>query len=138
LLNVSPDIRQQILAFPALGPGEQEQRGTAIAGCVLTDAELDHTAGLLFLREGGTFGIHCTATVRRWLQDSFSVAPVLACFSKPSWHELPLNGSAELSLPDGSLSGLRVRAFEAGRHVPRFVKADAASATGSVIGLQAE
>src|SRR3954454_23460077 len=52
LLNVSPDVRQQILAFPELRPPEGQQRGTAIAGCVLTDAELDHTAGLLILREG--------------------------------------------------------------------------------------
>src|SRR2546426_4412183 len=52
LLNVSPDVRQQILAFAALGPREEDtRRGTAIAGCLLTDAELDHTAGLLLLRE---------------------------------------------------------------------------------------
>src|SRR5947209_7241712 len=47
LLNVSPDIRQQVLAFAALGPPEGARRGKSIAGCVLTDAELDHTAGLL-------------------------------------------------------------------------------------------
>ena len=52
LLNVSPDVRQQVLAFPELGPPKGTQRGTAIAGCVLTDAELDHSAGLLTLREG--------------------------------------------------------------------------------------
>src|SRR5438046_10407726 len=54
LLNVSPDVRQQILAFPALGPPEGTKRGTGIAGCVLTDAELDHTAGLPRSREGET------------------------------------------------------------------------------------
>src|ERR671939_799419 len=47
LLNVSPDVRQQLLAFPALGPPEGRERGTAVAGCVLTDAELDHTLALL-------------------------------------------------------------------------------------------
>src|SRR5437763_15549000 len=65
LLNVSPDIRQQILAFPALGPPERTDRGTSIIGCVLTDAELDHAAGLLQLREGTPIRICCTATVRR-------------------------------------------------------------------------
>src|SRR5947207_9733605 len=65
LLNVSPDVRQQFLAFPALGPGEGTGvRGSAIVGCLLTDAELDHTAGLLLLREGGPFAVHCTETVR--------------------------------------------------------------------------
>src|SRR5262249_14432130 len=80
LLNVSPDVRQQILAFPALGPPEGQQRGSAIAGCVLTDAELDHTAGLLHLREGGKFTIYCTTTVRRWLNVSFPVEPILVWF----------------------------------------------------------
>ena len=56
LLNVSPDVRQQILAFPAPGAaGRAASAGTAIAGCVLTDAELDHTTGLLLLREGPPF-----------------------------------------------------------------------------------
>src|SRR6185369_26314 len=69
LLNISPDVRQQVIAFPDLGPREGEQRGSAIAGCVLTDAELDHVTGLLLLREGGTFGVYSTSMVRRWLND---------------------------------------------------------------------
>src|SRR5438128_2278681 len=50
LLNVSPDVRQQVLAFPDLGPSpgdaKSAPRGSRIAGCILTDAEIDHTAGL--------------------------------------------------------------------------------------------
>jgi pyrroloquinoline quinone biosynthesis protein B len=139
LLNVSPDVRQQILAFPALGPGTGTGgRGTAIAGCVLTDAELDHTAGLLLLREGAAFGIYCTATVRRWLTRDLLVEPILACFSRPAWCELPLDAAVDLSLPEGTPSGLRIRAFEVDRHVPRFVKEELASAGGSVVGLQVE
>jgi pyrroloquinoline quinone biosynthesis protein B len=139
LLNVSPDLRQQILAFPALGPGEGNGgRGTAIAGCVLTDAELDHTAGLLLLREGGSFGVHCTATVRCWLNQALPVEPILACFCKPRWIDLPLDACTLLRLPDGSFSGLGVCAFEIDRHVPRFVREEPAAAAGSVVGLQVE
>src|SRR5262249_18463199 len=131
LLNVSPDVRQQLLAFPALGPPEGTTgRGTAIAGCLLTDAELDHTAGLLLLREGGNFTIHCTATVRRWLNHFWPVEPILACFSRPDWTELPLDEFVEMRLPDGRPSGLRVRAFEVDRHVPRFVKEDPGAPVG--------
>src|SRR6516165_91727 len=80
LLNVSPDVRHQMLSCPALGPGEGTgERSTPIAGCVLTDSELDHTGGLLVLREGGTFEIHCTATVRQWLNRFLPVEPILAC-----------------------------------------------------------
>src|SRR5690349_15848577 len=71
LLNVSPDVRQQILGFPALGPAEGGRRGQSITGCVLTDAELDHTAGLLFLREGSSFTVLATPLVRRWLNQHF-------------------------------------------------------------------
>src|SRR5215467_12624946 len=91
LLNVSPDVRQQILAFPALGPPEGQQRGSAIAGCVLTDAELDHTAGLLMLREGDPFCVHSTKLVRHWLNRYVPVEPLLACFARPTWVDLPLD-----------------------------------------------
>lgn len=144
LLNVSPDVRQQVLAFPALGPLDGTQRGTAIAGCVLTDAELDHTTGLLLLREGGTFHIHCTAAIHRWLNRWWPVEPILACFSPAGtnpaarWSELPLDAAVELRLWDGSPSGLRACAFEVDRHVPRFVQEQPSEALGSVIGLQLE
>ncbi|WP_329055595.1 pyrroloquinoline quinone biosynthesis protein PqqB [Amycolatopsis sp. NBC_01488] len=52
LLNCSPDIRVQILSTPALraGPGPRE---SPLRGVLLTDAELDHSLGLLMLREAG-------------------------------------------------------------------------------------
>jgi pyrroloquinoline quinone biosynthesis protein B len=144
LLNVSPDIRQQILNFPALGPGQTQMRGTAIAGCVLTDAELDHTTGLLLLREGGSFPIHATATVRRWLNSYWPIEALLACFAPAGinpaarWRDLPVGAFLELPLPNGLPSGLRVRAIELDRHVPRFVREDLATAGGSVVGLHIE
>jgi pyrroloquinoline quinone biosynthesis protein B len=147
LLNVSPDVRQQILAFPELAPplaprpggaGDAVPRGTAIAGCVLTDAELDHTAGLWLLREGSPFGIACTPIVRRWLNRYVPFEPVLARFAKQSWTELPLETPLDLPLLDGTPSGLRLRAFEVDGHVPRFVTDDLDGAPGAVIGLQVQ
>src|SRR5207249_4568956 len=110
---------------------EGELRGTAIAGCVLTDAELDHVTGLLLLREGPPFNIACTRTVREWLNASLPVASILACFSRPAWSELALDSSLELHLPDGSRSGLRLRPFEVDPHVPRYVRESGRSAPGS-------
>jgi pyrroloquinoline quinone biosynthesis protein B len=138
LLNVSPDIRQQILATPVLGPPEGQERGTAIAGCVLTDAELDHTAGLLFLREGGPLTVWSTATVRRWLNRFLPVEPLLCCFSRPAWVDLPLDRPIPLSSAEGPSPGLRVRAFEIERHIPRFVPEMDLLPVGSVIGLLIE
>jgi pyrroloquinoline quinone biosynthesis protein B len=112
LLNVSPDIRQQVLAFAPLGPPEGHARGSGIAGCVLTDAELDHAAGLLLLREGSGYSICSTPLVRRWLESRLSLSAIG--------------------------SGLRLSAFEVDRHVPRFIDEDAGAALGSVVGLRIE
>ncbi|HEC0481486.1 TPA: pyrroloquinoline quinone biosynthesis protein B, partial [Pseudomonas aeruginosa] len=51
LCNASPDIRAQIAAFPALQPARRP-RDTAIGAIVLLDSQIDHTTGLLSLREG--------------------------------------------------------------------------------------
>ena len=56
LLNASIDLRQQILATPALQP-KGEGRHSPIAGVLLTNADVDHAAGLLNLRERQPFTI---------------------------------------------------------------------------------
>jgi pyrroloquinoline quinone biosynthesis protein B len=50
LLNASIDLRQQILATPALQP-KGEGRHSPIAAVLLTNTDVDHAAGLLSLRE---------------------------------------------------------------------------------------
>ncbi len=152
LLNVSPDIRQQIIAAPQLVDGGvvdrgsvdresvdrgNQYRGTSIGGCVLTDAEIDHTIGLLLLREGCSFDIFSTAVVRRWLNRYLPLEPLLSCFAERAWSELPLGKSVELREPSGHSSALQVRAFELDHHLPRFVK-DETETTGAVVGLVIE
>ena len=51
LVNASPDLRQQLETLPA--EHADGVRASPIAGVLLTDAEIDHTAGLLLLRESG-------------------------------------------------------------------------------------
>lgn len=138
LLNVSADVRRQVLDFPNLGPPKDVKRGTSIAGCVLTDAEIDHTTGLLQLREGCTFRIFSTPIVRRWLSQYLPIQTILAEFADRPWTELPLDEVLELPLPNGDSSGLRVRLFEVGRDVPKFVPEDPAGAVGSVVGFHME
>jgi pyrroloquinoline quinone biosynthesis protein B len=60
LLNASPDLRSQIAANATLQP-RQAPRGSPIAAVVLTGAEVDQVAGLLSLRERGSFAIYATA-----------------------------------------------------------------------------
>jgi pyrroloquinoline quinone biosynthesis protein B len=59
LVNASPDLRQQIIATPALQP--RGLRTSPIAAVVLTGGEIDQTAGLLTLRERGPFGLFGTS-----------------------------------------------------------------------------
>jgi pyrroloquinoline quinone biosynthesis protein B len=148
LLNVSPDVRQQLLAYPELGPPEGRPRGSAIVGCVLTDAELDHTAGLLMLREGCDLEITSTMQVRSWLRQYFPVEWILHGFIDGlhfSWAEIgiPMEGSYELMFYDRVLedfihSGLWIRFVEVDRHIPRYVAEDTVEAVGSVVGIVVE
>jgi pyrroloquinoline quinone biosynthesis protein B len=136
LLNVSADVRQQLSAFDGLWPPEDASRGTTIGGCVLTDAEIDHTSGLLQLREGCHFGVFSTELVHRWLNSYFPIGTILSDFAERPWTDFALDDELELPLPDGRPSGLRVRAFETGQDAPRFVPDDSADLTGSIIGLE--
>lgn len=138
LLNVSADVRVQLAKFGPLWPPMGSFRGTRIAGCILTDAEIDHTSGLLQLREGCTFGIFSTPIVRRWLTQYLPIGPILASFAERPWTDLPVDTSIPLPLLDGTPSGLRVRAFDLGADVPRFVPESEADAAGSRVGLEIE
>lgn len=148
LLNASPDIRQQIFSFDALGPAPGKLRGTGIVGCVLTDAEIDHTTGLLFLREGGSFGVWSTPLVREMVNRHFSIGHVLDQFIPRPWREFAINEWFDLTLPAetdarrseanalSSPSGIRVRAFEMPGHLPRFAREGFPDPRGSVVGLE--
>jgi pyrroloquinoline quinone biosynthesis protein B len=87
LVNASPDIRAQIAAFPALQPGK-EIRSTAVDAILLTDAQLDHTAGLLFLREGDPLTVYCTESVHQDLCRGFPVLPLLEHYCGVQWNLL--------------------------------------------------
>ncbi len=56
LLNASIDLRQQILATPAMQP-KGEGRQSPIAAVLLTNTDVDHAAGLLALRERQPFAL---------------------------------------------------------------------------------
>ncbi len=49
LVNASPDVRQQLELLRDTKP--LSIRDNPIAGVILTDAEIDHTTGLIVLRE---------------------------------------------------------------------------------------
>jgi pyrroloquinoline quinone biosynthesis protein B len=108
LLNASPDIRQQIERTPALQPRGEALRASPIAGVVLTNADADHVAGLLSLRERQPLTIYATLRVLRVLSANaiFSVLDPSLVTRRP----LPLYEQVALD-PDGRTAGLAVTAF---------------------------
>lgn len=69
LVNASPDIRQQIAATPELQPeADGPLRASPIAAVVLTNADVDHIAGLLSLRERQAFSLYATRRVLEVLE----------------------------------------------------------------------
>jgi pyrroloquinoline quinone biosynthesis protein B len=93
LFNASPDIRSQIESFPPLQPG-RALRDTAIRAILLVDAQIDHTTGLLMLREHTEpWDIYCTAAVRDDLTTGFPIFNILAHFRGVNWHEIGTDAS---------------------------------------------
>jgi pyrroloquinoline quinone biosynthesis protein B len=97
LLNASPDVRAQIEAFPALHPNGV--RDSPLRSVLLTDAELDHTLGLLLLRETDDIEIHCTEAVHEMLLNGTSLLQTLGAYTRVEWRLV--TPGREMSLGDG-------------------------------------
>jgi pyrroloquinoline quinone biosynthesis protein B len=106
LINASPDIQSQIESFPDLHP--DEDRVVRLQAVLLTDGELDHTLGLLLLREGRGLEVHATESVHETLTTGTGLLPTLEAYCPVKWQ--PLVPGAEVALGDG---GLTYRAFDA-------------------------
>ncbi len=77
LCNASPDIARQLLNSPELHKPEV-LRGTGIGAIILTDSQIDHSAGLLSLREGCPHQVWCTPEVHQDLSSGFPVFHLLS------------------------------------------------------------
>jgi pyrroloquinoline quinone biosynthesis protein B len=87
LLNASPDILTQIRQFRALQPA-RAIRDTGITSIVLMDAQIDHTTGLLMLREGKILEIYCTEPVHQDLTVTNPLLKLLTHYCEPRWHPI--------------------------------------------------
>ena len=124
LVNASPDARQQLETIAP--PRVDGVRAAPIAAVLLTDAEIDHTAGLLLLRESSTpVRVFGGAGVERSLSET--VLRMLERFCGVDWHTLEPGSARPL---EGS--SLDVESFEAGgAEATGFVVRD--RATGGVV-----
>jgi pyrroloquinoline quinone biosynthesis protein B len=115
LINASPDARQQLEGLD--GVAAAGVRAPPIAGVLLTDAEIDHTAGLLLLRESATpVRVYGEEGVERALRDGYPVLSILERYSGAEW--LTLKRGSPTALEGSSLT---VEAFDVGGDAPRYL-----------------
>lgn len=138
LLNASPDLRQQIYDNPQLHP-RRGVRHSPIAGAVLTNADVDHVAGLLTLRESAPLTLYASRRVLDTLAGN-SIFNVL----NPEFVErieIALGHPFEPRAKDGTSSGLEIEAFAVPGKVALYLEDAAAgpdfgTQQGDTVGLR--
>jgi pyrroloquinoline quinone biosynthesis protein B len=115
LVNASPDARQQLERLrPAQADGV---RAPPFAGVLLTDAEIDHTAGLMLLRESATpVRILGDEGVGRALREGYPVLSILERYCGVEWQTLEPEQATPLHR-----SSLVVEPFGVGGDAPRYL-----------------
>lgn len=115
LWNASPELPRQLERLS--GDRGNGLRRTPVAGVLLTDAEIDHTAGLLLLRESSVrLHVYSSEDVRDALTDQYPVLRMLDRYCGVTWTKIELGRSVAL---EGS--SLEVEAFATGGDAPLYM-----------------
>jgi pyrroloquinoline quinone biosynthesis protein B len=139
VFNASPDIRAQMAATPELQPAaDAGLRSTPVAAVVLTNADVDHIAGLLSLRERQRFHLYASGRVLDVLERN----PIFRVLD-PAYVrriELPIDREVEIEGPDGP-TGLRIMLYPVPGKVALFLETgdagrDFNAADGDTVGVR--
>ena len=132
LINASPDVLQQIKAFPALQPA-RALRDTGIAAVLLMDAQIDHTTGLLMLREHRQkLPLYCHPLVREDLSTGNPLFKVLEHYCGIDWQALQLQTAFQVP----GLSGLQFEALPLISNAPPYSPHRDKPQPGDNVGLK--
>jgi pyrroloquinoline quinone biosynthesis protein B len=141
LFNASPDIREQIAQTRELQPAaDAPLRSTPIRAVVLTNADVDHVAGLLSLRERQPLAIYATSRVLAVIEAN-SIFNVLDKAVVPRRVLVP-GREVEICDVDGRRTGLRIEGFAVPGKVALYLEssnrpsADFSSNDGNTIGVR--
>jgi pyrroloquinoline quinone biosynthesis protein B len=135
LLNASPEIRHQIESFSGLHP--RAPRHSPIDAIVLTNGDLDHTLGLLSLRESHPLVVYATDRVRRGFTEGNVLYRTLERFPEQvTWRSLKLGREAALAGVDGRESGLFIEAVAVPGKLPIHLEPLGAGDPEDNIGLR--
>jgi len=100
LFNASPDLLAQFRAFPELQPA-RSLRDTAVRSIVLMDAQIDHTTGLLMLREGRPLEIYSTEMAREDLTTGNPLFAILQHYCGVNWNRVPVGEGVSFTVIGG-------------------------------------
>ncbi len=129
LFNAAAELPSQLACFPALHP-PKGVRDSPFAAIVLTDAELDHTLGLLSLRQAPVLTVAATRTVRSLLEHS-GMGGMLHGYLRVVWREIA--AGTDFPLNPARPGGLRARAIAVGTgKPPAYAGADPVPADATV------
>lgn len=118
LVNASPDIRSQLNAFHHYLQPAQALRDTGIKAVLLADSQIDHTTGLLILRESTQpLELYCTDSVYEDLTTGFPVLNMLQHYCGVNRHAMPLNHTP-FSVPQ--IADLRITAVDLHSKAPPY------------------
>lgn len=135
LFNTSPDILAQLADFPALQPA-RALRDTAIRAIVFMDSQIDHTTGLLMLREGCPHEVYCSDMVYEDLSTGFPLFRMLEHWNGGiNHHDIPLDRSP-FSI-DG-IDGLQFTAIPVAGKAPPYSPHRHDPHIGDNIGIQVQ
>lgn len=119
LLNASPDLLGQISSLPVPNP-PSGRRGSSIDAVLLTDAEIDHTAGLLSIRETEPLHLYCTPAVFDWVFKSNPIFHSLVQPGKFTWSPVSNLQAGSITRADGAETGLAYEAYWVRGKVPAY------------------
>jgi len=121
LLNASPDLRTQLAARRELRP--RGPRGTPIGAVVCTDGEIDHTLGLLLLREASAqLPVYAPTAVIGLLDREWPVFRVLSAYAGVAPRALPDAQPIALADLSGVSLGIACTAVPVARRAPRYAR----------------
>lgn len=119
LLNASPDLLAQLAAHRALWP--RDRRSSPISAVVLTDGEIDHTLGLLLMRESATrLPVYAPAGVSELLGDPWPLYRVLSAYGSVEPRVLVDGRPIPLTDGSGAPLGLCCATTAIARRPPRY------------------
>jgi len=121
LLNASPDLRTQLAAHPPLWP--RGRRASSVAAVALTDGEIDHTLGLLLLRESAArLPVYAPTGVSALLGDAWPLYRVLSAYAGVDARTLDDSRPITLADSAGVPLGLCCSATAVARRPPRYAR----------------